>query len=137
MHRFIALFIAYKSGLEFFSAQVRKFSANPGKLHFEVLVHILMYIRYNNTLGLKYYANINDAPVSDLLRQTSIKIKNQLMTCSNSSWKYFPNTVRSTGANIIYCIKLSQLTMAHMFQDQLLNQVHKLRTMQHALQEWL
>ena len=43
------------------------FSANPGKLHFEGLVHLLKYIRNNKTLGLKYYADTNDAPVSDLL----------------------------------------------------------------------
>ena len=34
-------------------------------------------------------------------------------------------------------IKVDQLTMEHMFQDQLLNKVKKVSTMQHALQEWL
>ena len=34
-------------------------------------------------------------------------------------------------------IKVGQLTMAHMLQDQLLNPVHKVSTMQHVLQEWL
>ena len=53
--------------------KLEKFSANPGKVNFEGLVHILIYIGENKTLGLKYYANINDAPVSDLLRQASIK----------------------------------------------------------------
>ena len=56
--------------------KLEKFSANPGKLHFEGLVHILMYIRDNKTLGLKYYANINDAPVSYLLREAIIKTEN-------------------------------------------------------------
>ena len=32
--------------------KLSKFSANPGKLHSEVLVHLLRYIRYNHTLGL-------------------------------------------------------------------------------------
>ena len=79
MHWFIDLFIVYKSGIEFFSAQVSNFSENPGKVHFEGLVHILRYIRDNNTLGLKCYSDINDAPVSDLLRQASIKTENHLM----------------------------------------------------------
>ena len=98
MHWFIYLFIVYKSGFEFFSAQVSKVSTNPGKLHFEVLVHLLRYIRENKTLVLNYYDNINDALVSDLLRQPSIKNENQLMDFSDSSWKYFPDTGRSTGA---------------------------------------
>ena len=53
-------------------------------------------------MGLEYYANINDASVSDLLRQSSIKTENQLMNFSDSSWKDFPNTGRSTGAYIIF-----------------------------------
>ena len=65
--------------------KLEKFSANPGKLHYEGLVHILKYIRYNKTLGLKDYANINDAQVSDLLIQAGIKTENHLMAFSVSS----------------------------------------------------
>ena len=60
--------------------KLEKFSANPGKVHFEGLIHLLRYIRDNNTLGLKYYSHMNDAPLSDLLIQASIKTENQLMT---------------------------------------------------------
>ena len=88
--------------LSFAVHKLETFSSNPGYLHFEVLVHLLRYIRYNKTLGLKYYADINDAPVSDILRQASIKTENQLMDFSDSSWKYFPDTVRITGAYIIF-----------------------------------
>ena len=97
-HWFIDLSIVYQSVLEFYSAQVSKVSANPGKVQFEGLVHILKYIRYTRTLGLKYYANINDAPVSDLLRQASIKTENQFMGFSDSSWQDCPDTVIIIGA---------------------------------------
>ena len=53
-------------------------------------------------MGLKYYANINDAPVSDPLRKDSIKTENHSMTFSDSSWKYCPDTGRSTGAYITF-----------------------------------
>ena len=53
-------------------------------------------------MGLKYYANMNDAPITDLLRQDNIKIENQLMDFSDSSWQYFPDTGRSTGEYIIF-----------------------------------
>ena len=54
-------------------------------------------------MGLKYYADLNDAPVTDLLRQANIKTKNQLMAFSDSSWQYCPDTVISTVAyNIFY-----------------------------------
>ena len=78
--------------------KLAKFSANPGKVHFEGLVHLLRYIRDNKTFGLKYYADLNDAPVTDLLIQANIKSKNQLMDFSDSSLQDCPYTGRSTGA---------------------------------------
>ena len=86
--------------LSFAVHKLAKFSANPGKVHFEGLIHLLRYIRDNKTLGLKYYADMNDAPVSDLLRQASIKTENHLMAFSDSSWQDFLDTVRSTGSYI-------------------------------------
>ena len=51
---------------------------------------------------LKYYADINDKLVYDLLRQAGIKTDNQFIDFSDSSWQVFPDTGRSTGANIIF-----------------------------------
>ena len=79
-----------------------KFSLPPGKVHFEGLINLLRYIEYNKTLGLKYHADIKDSLLSDLSRKTIIKSKNQLMDFSDSSWQYFPDTGRSTGAYIIF-----------------------------------
>ena len=45
---------------------------------------------------------MNDAPIYDLLRKASIKTENHLMHFSDSSWKYFPDNGRSTGAYIIF-----------------------------------
>ena len=88
--------------LSFAVHKLANFSANPGKVHFEGLVHLLRYIRDNKTLGLKYYADLNDAPVTDLLRQANIKTKNRLMIYSDSSFKDCPDTGRSTVAYTIF-----------------------------------
>ena len=45
---------------------------------------------------------MNDTPVSDLLRQAIIKTENHLMDFFDYSWKYCPDTGRSTGAYIIF-----------------------------------
>ena len=45
---------------------------------------------------------MKDAPLSDLLRQSSIKTENQFMDFSDSSCKYCPDTGRITGAYIIF-----------------------------------
>ena len=83
--------------------KLEKFSENPGKVHFEGLIHLSRYIKDNKTLGLKYYADQKNEPVSDFLRQASIKTKNHLIDFSYSSWQYCTDTGRSTGAyNIFY-----------------------------------
>ena len=58
------------------------------------------------------------------------------MYFSDYSWKDFPDTGRITETYITF-IKVVQLTMVHMFQEQFLNQLQKVITMQHALQEWI
>ena len=88
--------------LSFAIQKLSKFSENPGKVHFEGLIHILIYIRDNKTLGLNYYPDMNGAPVTDLLRQASIKTENHLMAFSDSSWQDCPDTGRSTGEYIIF-----------------------------------
>ena len=82
--------------------KLAKFSANTGKVQFEGLVHLLRYIRDNKTLGLKYYADLNHATLTDILIQDNIKTKNHLMSFSDSSWQDCPDTGRSTGACIIF-----------------------------------
>ena len=56
--------------LSFVLHKLAKFSVNTGKVHFEGLVNLLRYIGDNKTLGLKYYSDLNDAPVTDLLRHS-------------------------------------------------------------------
>ena len=66
------------------------------------MVHLFRYIKDNENLGLEYYADMNDAPLSDLSRQASINNENQFMDFYNSSWKYCPETGRSTGEYSIF-----------------------------------
>ena len=94
--------LSTRGDLSFAVQNLAKFSANPGKVHFEGLVHLLRYTSDNKTLGLKYYADLNDAPVTDLLRNANIKTNNNLMAFSDSSWQDCPDTGRSTGAYIIF-----------------------------------
>ena len=65
-------FYLQRVDLSFALHRLENISSKPGKVHFEVLVHLLRYIRDNNTLGLKYYADMEYAPLSDLLRQDNI-----------------------------------------------------------------
>ena len=61
--------------LSFSVHKLAKFSAKTGKVHFEGLVHLLRYIRDSKTLVLNYYADMNDAPLSDLLRKLVLQLR--------------------------------------------------------------
>ena len=87
-------------------------------------------------MGLKYYADLNDASVTDLLRQDSMKTDNHLMDFIIIVGNIV-HTLADVKEHTIFSIKVGQLNMSHMFQDQLLNQVQKVITIHHALQEWL
>ena len=78
--------------------KLEKFSAKHGEVRFEVLVHLLRYIRDNETLGLKYYSDMNYETLPDLLRQAIIKTENHLMFFSDSICKDCPDTGIITGA---------------------------------------
>ena len=94
--------LSIRVDLSFAVHKWEKFSSNPGKVNFKVLVHFLRYIRENKTLGLKYYDDMKYATLSYLSRQANIKTEKKLMVFSDSSWKYFPDTGISTGAYIIF-----------------------------------
>ena len=53
-------------------------------------------------MGLKYYADMKDAPLSDLSRTANTKTDNQLMELSDYSSQDFPDTGRSTRECIIF-----------------------------------
>ena len=88
--------------LSFSVHKLGKFSENPGKINFKGLIHLLTYIRKNRTLGLKFYADMNYATLSDLLIQASIETDNKLMALYASIWKDCSQTGRSTGEYIIF-----------------------------------
>ena len=87
-------------------------------------------------MGLKYYADLNDVPVTDLLRQANIKTKNHLMDFSDSSWQDFPDTGRSTGAYIIF-YQGGPIDHGTNVPGPVAQSSAELSKMQHALQEWL
>ena len=64
--------------------KLAKFLSNTVKVHFDGLVHLLIYIRDNKNLGLEYYFKIDYAPLSDLLIQAIINAENPFMVLYDS-----------------------------------------------------
>ena len=53
-------------------------------------------------MGLKYYADMEDAPLYDLIRQANNNTKNQLMDLSDYSWQDCPDTGKIAEWYIIF-----------------------------------
>ena len=87
----------------FCSTQDGNFSSSTVKVHFEVLVYLLRYIREHKSLGLIYYSNIENAHISDILRQTYVNTENQLVVIYDSICQYCPDIGRSTESYILFC----------------------------------
>ena len=77
-------------------------SSSPGKGEFEGYIYLLEYISDNKNLEIKYSTKIEDAPLPDLLRQSSIKTDNQLMVFPDSIWQDLQNYCISTGEYIMF-----------------------------------
>jgi hypothetical protein len=52
--------------------KLAKFARKPGRKHFEALLHLLWYLCNNSYLGLKYYSNIEEAPLTKMLMEQII-----------------------------------------------------------------
>ena len=53
-------------------------------------------------MGLKYYDEMKDEPLSNVLRKAIFGTENQLMVFSDYIWKDFPENDRITGSYIIF-----------------------------------
>ena len=81
---------------------MEEFLSNTGIVYFEGLLYLLIYIGENKNLWLKYYDNIENAPLSDLLIHTIIKTDNQWIVFFDSSWQDCSYNDSSTGAYIVF-----------------------------------
>ena len=71
------------------------------KYTLRVWCNFFRYIMENKNFGLIYYANMEDAPLYELLRQSRIKTENQLMVFHDSICQDCPDTGRIAGAYIV------------------------------------
>ena len=100
--RSLIYLLSTRADLFFAEHKLANFSSNPGKVNIEGLLHLLRYIRDNNNLDLRYYAKIEDAPLSNLFREASINNENRLMVFYDSILQDCPDTGRITGSYIVF-----------------------------------
>jgi hypothetical protein len=81
--------------------KVAKFTKHPGRKHFDALIHVLRYLRDNIYLGICFYHDVTEAPITKMLMTENIQQTHTFYGFSDSSWNDDVDTGRSTGCFII------------------------------------
>ena len=83
--------------------KLAKFSNNPGVVHYRALLHLIGFIKANNSLGLIFYKDVQQSPLYKVLKENNIMLTpNARVTFSDSSWNDCKDTGRSTGGYITF-----------------------------------
>jgi hypothetical protein len=81
--------------------KLAKYTRQPGRNHFEALLHVLRYLRDNSLMGTHFYSDLTRAPLIEMVRSQEIQQTEAFFGFSNSSWNDDVDTGRSTGCFII------------------------------------
>jgi hypothetical protein len=81
--------------------KLAKFTHKPGKTHFEAIVHLLRYLRDHPNVGIHFYSDYQNAPMTKALIAENLTIAHPLFGFSDSSWNDDVDHGRSTGCFLI------------------------------------
>ena len=84
--------------------KMAKYTRRPGRNHFNILVHVLRYLRDHSHLGITFYSDLGRSPIHSMLQKSdsvSELSKELFFTFSDSSWNDDVDTGRSTGCYLI------------------------------------
>jgi hypothetical protein len=73
----------------------------PGRQDFKALLWLFGYLRAEPEWGTKFYSNINESPVSEILSKHSVP-SSDIVVFTDASWQDCPDTGRSTTGFLIY-----------------------------------
>jgi hypothetical protein len=66
--------------------KLAKFTHKPGRLHFEAMIHLLRYLRDHSHVGVRFYNDYLNAPMTKALIAENISITQPFFGFSDSSW---------------------------------------------------
>jgi len=81
--------------------KLAKFTRRPGRTHFTALIHLLRYLRDNIYYGVRFYSNLQSAPIYKMLLSQQIMERHLFFGFTDSSWNADQDTGRSTGCFIL------------------------------------
>ena len=84
--------------ITFAVTKLAKFMWIPGREYFKQLTHLLGYLRDNLEYGIKFYKNIEDSLIHELLVKNEKSETHGFFGICDSSWQDCKDIGRSTGS---------------------------------------
>jgi hypothetical protein len=81
--------------------KLAKFTHKPGRIHFEAIVHLLRYLRDHSHVGIRFFSDYQNVPITRSLIAENLEISHPFFGFSDSSWNDDVDHGRSTGCFII------------------------------------
>ncbi len=81
--------------------KLAKITRNPGRKHFEAIIHLLRYLMDNPNLGVTFYSDERRSPIYQSLMENNITPEGPLFAFSDLSWNDDIDTGRSTECYLI------------------------------------
>ena len=95
------LALGTRGDILFIVNKLAKACTDPGRKDFEALLWLFGYLRAEPAWGSKYYANLKQSPIHDLLTRHETT-SSELVVFTDASWQDCPDTGRSTTGYLIF-----------------------------------
>jgi hypothetical protein len=78
--------------LQFAVRKLAKFMQLPGCKHFQAISHTLHHVHCHHQMGVTFYSDLSNAPLSNILSEVGIDPNTELVAATDSSWQDCPDT---------------------------------------------
>ena len=95
------LALGTRGDILFIVNKLAKACTDPGRKDFEALLWLFGYLRAEPAWGSKYYSNLKQSPIHDLLTRHET-FQSELVVFTDASWQDCPDTGRSTTGYLIF-----------------------------------
>lgn len=96
------LALGTRGDILFIVNKLAKACVNPGRKDYEALLWLFGYLRAEPNFGNKFYSNLKESPIHDILTETSTSNPSEIVVFTDASWQDCPDTGRSTSGYLIF-----------------------------------
>ena len=96
------LALGTRGDIIFIVNKLAKACIDPGRTDYEALLHLFGYLRACSDFGNKYYSDVKESPMFEVLQKTNVDRHSDIVVFTDASWQDCPDTGRSTTGYLIF-----------------------------------